>query len=267
MKEIRINSFEELNDLVFKGCYDQKTNRYRNNFVYRGLSDADYPLISSLNRVCGHDLSLEDSLIRNFRKYGYADLRPNDSFWQIVATGQHFGLPTRLLDWTYSPLVAAHFVTVNTDAYDKDGVIYAIDVEESMKTLPKALKDELTKSRSSSFTISMLEKHAKNFKELEKLSKKPFFLFYEPASEDNRMINQYSLFSLCSDPSLTIDKLIDTKKSSMYKIIIPKEIKLEIRDKLDYINISERVIFPGLDSVCSWISRRYANLGRKKGNK
>lgn len=267
MKEIVIHNFEELNNLIFEKCYDKKTNRYRNNYVYRGLDDAEYPLITSLNRVCGHDLSLEDSLIRNFRKYGYADINSNDSFWQIVATGQHFGLPTRLLDWTYSPLVAAHFVTVNTDAYDKDGVIYAIDVEDSLKTLPKGLKDELINSRASSFTISMLENHAKNFNDLKKLSKKPFFLFYEPASEDNRMINQYSLFSLCSDPKLTIDQMLKEKDSSLYKIIIPKDIKLEIRDKLDYINISERVIFPGLDSVCSWISRRYANLGKKKGKK
>lgn len=267
MKEIIVKSFDELNELVFKNCFDIKTNRYRNNFVYRGLDDANYPLISSLQRVCAHDLSLEESLIRNFKKYGYADLEPNDSFWQIVATGQHFGLPTRLLDWTYSPLVAAHFVTVNTDAYDKDGVIYAIDVNDAKNNMPKVLKDELLNTRASSFSISMLEKHAKDFKQLEKLSKKPYFIFYEPASEDNRMINQYSLFSLCSNPKYTIEDLLKNKKSSLYKIIIPKEIKLEIRDKLDYINISERVIFPGLDSVCSWISRRYANLGRKKGKK
>lgn len=267
MKEIVIHNFEELNSLIFEKCYDEKTGRYRNNYVYRGLDDANYPLITTLNRVCDHDLSLEDSLIRNFKKYGYADLNQNDSFWQIVATGQHFGLPTRLLDWTYSPLVAAHFVTVNTDAYDKDGVIYAIDVDESIYTLPKVLKDELINSRASIFTISMLEKHAKNFKDLSKLSKKPFFLFYEPASENDRMINQYSLFSLSSDPKLTLDKLVKKKSNSLYKIIIPKEVKLEIRDKLDYINISERVIFPGLDSVCSWISRRYANLENKKGKK
>ena len=40
-----------------------------------------------------------------------------------------------------------------------------------------------------------------------------------------------------------------------------REIKLEIRDKLDYINISERMIYPGLDGICKWITRRYSNLG------
>ena len=263
MKEVIIHSFEELNNLVFKDCYDENKNRYRNNFVYRGLKDSSLPLTTSLNRICGHDLSLEGPIIRNFRKYGYADLDQNDSFWQILATGQHFGLPTRLLDWTYSPLVAAHFATVDIDSYDKDGVIYAINVEDSHKTLPEVLMKELNDNRASSFQISMLDRHAKNFEEFKALSDKPFFVFYEPASEDNRMINQYSLFSMCSDPSYTIDEL-DGTDSSLYKIIIPKENKLEIRDKLDYINISERVIFPGLDSICSWISRRYSNLGNKE---
>ena len=47
------------------------------------------------------------------------------------------------------------------------------------------------------------------------------------------------------------------------RIIIPREIKLEIRDKLDYINISERMIYPGLDGIAKWITRRYADLGPK----
>ena len=167
------------------------------------------------------------------------------------------------MDWTYSLLVAAHFVTVNTDDYDKDGVIYAIDTSESLPTLPSVLREKLESTRASSFSISMLDSVAKDFDELKALKREPFFLFYEPASGDDRMINQYSLFSMCSDPSYTVDQLVDDN-STLCKLVIPKEIKLEIRDKLDYINISERVISPGLDSICSWISRRYANLGGKK---
>ena len=261
MKEIVINSFEELNDVVFRDCFDEKTCRYRNNFVYRGLPDKNYSLASKLNRVCAHDLSLERSIIRSFTKYGYADINRISSFWQILATGQHFGLPTRLLDWTYSPLVAAHFVTEDINMYDTDGVIYCVDIESALKTLPDSLKDELENSKASSFTITMLERHAKNLDELEALSNDPFFLFYEPASGDNRMINQYALFSMCSNTQYNLDDLVD--EDSIYKIIIPKEVKLEIRDKLDYINISERVIYPGLDGICSWIARRYANLGRR----
>ncbi len=260
MREVVVHSFEELQNLVFKDCYDTKIHRYRNDYVYRGVSDGNYPLITTLNRECSHDLSLETNIIRSFKKYGFDELKDIDSFWQMLATGQHFGLPTRLLDWTYSPLVAAHFVTVNLNDYDKDGAIYCIDTNDSVKTLPDKLKQEVLMKNTSTFTVNGLEKNAKNLSELQSLSDKPFYLFFEPASGDNRMINQYSLFSVCSDPKILISDLCN-EDSSLYKIIIPKENKLEIRDKLDYINISERVIYPGLDSVCSWIARRYAKIG------
>ena len=37
---------------------------------------------------------------------------------------------------------------------------------------------------------------------------------------------------------------------------------MEIRDKLDYINISERMLYPGLDGICSWITRHYADMSK-----
>jgi len=41
------------------------------------------------------------------------------------------------------------------------------------------------------------------------------------------------------------------------KIVIPADLKWEIRDKLDQSNITERVLFPGLDGMCSWLARQY----------
>lgn len=262
MKEVVINSFEELQDLVFEDCFDPKTNRYRNNRVYRGVRNKDFNLLTKLNRVCSHDLSLESSILRSFQKYGYTDVKDCQSFWQMVAMGQHYGLPTRLLDWTYSPLVAAHFATEDIYEYDKDGAIYCINMEAGQDLLPDCLLGELKKNRANSFTLSMLDAWAKNYDELRSLSDHPFFLFYEPASQSNRMTNQYALFSMTSDPSYSLFELLnDSKTDELIKIIIPKEVKLEIRDKLDYINISERLIYPGLDGICSWITRRYSDLG------
>jgi hypothetical protein len=41
------------------------------------------------------------------------------------------------------------------------------------------------------------------------------------------------------------------------KIIIPREMKWEVRDKLDQSNINERVLFPGLDGLSQWLKRHY----------
>lgn len=262
MKEIVVNNFKELQDVIFKDCFDPKTMRYRDNCIYRGIEDISFSLNPKLNRICAHNLNLEEAVIRSFRKYGYADIKDTGSFWQVLAMGQHYGLPTRLLDWTYSPFVAAHFATENINAYNQDGAIYTLDLGEAQKQLPEVLKKELAVHDTQIFTISLLDKHAENLKEFEALSEEPFFIFYEPASGSDRMANQYALFSMCSKTDVSFEELLEKNcEESLKKIILPKEAKLEIRDKLDYINISERLIYPGLDGICRWITRRYADLG------
>lgn len=260
MKNRIIHSWDELQSAVFDGVWDESIRRYRNNRVFRGVKDMHWDLIPALNRVCRHNLGLEKQILRSFRKYGYADLKSADSMWQLLATGQHFGLPTRLLDWSYSPLVAAHFATEDTSAYNRDGAIIVADMEIINSLLPDALSELLTLDGANVFSQEMLDRAAPTLDKLQALSDQPFSLFFEPASTVSRIENQYALFSLSSDVHTMIDRLPGADRA-FSRIVIPREIKLEIRDKLDYINISERMLYPGLEGVCKWISRRYAPLG------
>ena len=263
MLEIIINGWDELQHAVFDEVWDEKIMRYRANRIYRGAADKNWQLVPSLNRVCGHDLTLEQSVFRSFRKYGYADLAQYEGFWQLLPVAQHYGLPTRLLDWSYSPLVAAHFATEDIDAYDCDGAIWCVDAAEMKKNLPVRLRNRLDAARSNIFSIGMLEKEMRNFEDMRALSDKPFALLFEPAFMLDRIANQYALFSVVSDPAVMLSEILDQQKIDCYKIIIPREVKLEIRDKLDYINVSERMLYPGLDGICRWITRRYSALGPK----
>ncbi len=262
MHETIIHCWEDLQNAIFDGVWDPRVMRYRANFVYRGMSRADWGLLPSLNRVCSHDLSLEKHLLRSLRKYGYADLKADASVWQILVIGQQFGLPTRLLDWTYSPLVAAHFATEDQSQYDCDGVIYCADVEGMNSRLPPVFREKLLEEKSNVFTMEMMEHAARTLDGLKGLQvrSRPFALFFEPASVVDRIANQYALFSVVSDVSVAMDSLEEAEES-LRRIVIPAETKLEIRDKLDYINISERMIYPGLEGICKWITRRYSDLG------
>ena len=156
--------------------------------------------------------------------------------------------------------MAAHFATEAIDLYGEDGVIWCADVDRINEHLPAALRERLIERNTSIFTMDMLDKIGSNYEVLNTISRAPYAFFFEPASTVNRIANQYALFSLTTDPAIAITSL-PALQGCFSRIIIPKEIKLEIRDKLDYINISERMIYPGLDGIAKWITRRYANLG------
>ena len=113
----KINTVEELLNLFFEQNYDNKIERYRSSFLYRGLPNESYSLVTSLKRNCKQKQNeLEKSILRNFTKYAaIEDPILKESIWRQLIIGQHHGLPTRLLDWTYSPLMAMNFATSGED--------------------------------------------------------------------------------------------------------------------------------------------------------
>lgn len=253
------NSWGELQKVLFdypKTEYD----RYRSPYAYRGMP-INYPkLKTSLMRIGGSFANLELDILRNFRKYAniQEEFRSlGNSDWVWLSVGQHYGLPTRLLDWTYSPYVALHFVTAKLENYDTDGVIWCVDYIKAKEFLPNSLKDVLD-NQGDKFTVDLLEKGAEDLAKLEKLGEgNPFVVFLEPPSLDSRIVNQFALCSLMSNSEILLDSWLGKHDKIYKKIIIPAALKWEIRDHLDQANINERMLFPGLDGLCFWLRRHY----------
>jgi hypothetical protein len=86
-------------------------------------------------------------------------------------------------------------------------------------------------------------------------------VFFEPPAIDDRIVNQFAYFSVLSNPYLSMDDWLNmphvSGKVEAVKIVIPKELKWEVRDKLDQSNINERVLMTGLDGLCAWLKRHY----------
>ena len=151
MREIRVESWAELHERLFEDSWQESLGRHRSNFAYRGRALASEGLETSLQRLGGDPRSLEAPLIRSFRKYARKSDVPYDSAWNWLALAQHHGLPTRLLDWTFSPYVALHFATTTLLRYDEDGVVWTIDYVRAHELLPESLRKVLaTRARTSS---------------------------------------------------------------------------------------------------------------------
>lgn len=276
-KEIRVHSWTELMEHLYADSWNERLKRHRPRHAFRGLCRAESVLIPSLMRMGSHYARIEKLLLNDFRQYAPANLWAGNSVWNWLALAQHHGLPTRLLDWTYSPYVALHFATtdVGTDLPVMDGAVWCIDYGETNEHMPPKLAGKLEEYRKSVFSVSLLDELVPTLEEFDSLQAHAFVIFLEPPSLDERIINQVALFSILSapapkereqysPPSLEtalgeMEKRRGGDSPSLYKkIVIPAELKWEIRDKMDQANITERVLFPGLDGLSKWLRRHYA---------
>lgn len=284
-KIVQPRNWLDLIEELYDGDWDPTIKRYRGKFAYRGVVDSSWDMRTSLMRLSGPYETLERHLIRNFRKYAHRDVVDRDSFWYWLSVAQHHGLPTRLLDWTYSPFVALHFATDDLEKMDVAGTIWVVDVPSAHRTLPSRLRTMLSREGAAVFTVDMLfslerrtsqtsrdptgvtepskTQLVRNLEEFDKLSDEEFSLFFEPPSMDDRIVNQFALFSVISNPRRTMDSWLENSQTVFKKVMVPAELKWQIRDKLDQANITERVIYPGLDGLSRWLKRHYsASNGR-----
>jgi len=256
--DVIVKDWNHLIEEVYTESWKPQLERFRSDYAFRGLSDCRYLLKNSLLRNCGQHPELEYHLLRNFRKYARTDNNyyTNTQLRSLVLA-QHHGLPTRLLDWTYSPFVAMHFATSNTEKYNINGVIWQVDFVKVNRLIPEPLKKLLIEEKCNAFTVEMLESKLPTLQKLDETIGKGHVLFFEPPSMDDRIVNQFAFFSIMTEATSILDDWLKQHPDTYRRIIIPADLKWEIRDKLDQANITERVLFPGLDGLANWLKRHY----------
>jgi type I restriction enzyme M protein len=214
MKEIQIESFPELHTVI--------ENYKARTVMYRGVKSVDYPLIPKIGRIVPPDSigsreKNEQEILRLFkeRAFQYLDFTPA-SDWDWLALGQQYGLPTRLLDWTDNPLVACFFAV--QDASENDSVIYAYQNESYIE----------------------VEKHPDPFK-YKQVGK------FIPQHLIQRITTQGGLFTIHPDPYQPFES------DDMEKIIIPKQIRRELKRTLNKYGVNKFSLFPSLDGLAAYI--------------
>ena len=171
----------------------------------------------------------EKEILNSFKRRSTIETHAaNDSEW--IAIAQHHGLPTRLLDWTYSPLVALYFAT-QPRINGSDGNLYPIENDVAVYALHDcSIKTEVQEPFNDDGAA---------------------FLF-APPNIINRMVGQNALFTWMPDPFTSLENQLDQNRSSeqyLRKLIIPRDIAGEIQKTLFHLGFRHSLLFPDLDGI------------------
>src|SRR6266446_2699427 len=225
----------------------------RNNWIFRGQSE-DKPLATTLERRLlswGIDLkrgpAIERALLREFRRRlrGEEYTRAKDNKLYCLALMQHHGAPTRLLDYTYSPFVAAQRA-IKEGKQEKDHAIWCFNphwMDTNFKTLFGEEKAKNHDDTRDDTTFDPIYMNVKSFVHQE-----------NPLLLNERLTIQQGLF-LC--PGNAGQRFLENvhamngwkSENNVYKLrlVLTHEERAVFARMLKRMNLSSAALFPGLD--------------------
>jgi hypothetical protein len=222
------------------------------NWAYRGQRDARWPLQSALARYT--DVAKvapaawprqEDRIRRIFQRKSHLYLRdtPGDDQLEWLALMQDHGAPTRLLDFTWSPYVAAFFALERATA---DAAVWALNLP-----LLRTLNDEYR-------IDGMVAGHADPrdagvFDQFYLPNKHAFVWQGDPFRMPQRVVAQAGTFLVSGHLGLTVEDVLDRYPGSdtlLVQFVFDTErARGDAMAALYSMNITQATLFPDLDGL------------------
>ena len=205
----------------------------------------------------------EDYLLAQFKRAAHhfieASMVPNNRL-EWLALMQHYGAPTRLLDFTRSPYVACFFALEKPDTYRKrhsKRAIWAIDatwlIQSSLGRIERFAGHRNLTSRDLLNSKFMAE----YFDEVFVNNCVSVILPIVPPRSNPRLLVQQGLFLCPSAANKSFQRILSSYKdekdmqNSVYKILIDGRIRHEVLSELHFMNISRASLFPGLEGFAT----------------
>lgn len=230
----------------------------RDGWAFRGQSDAGWPLLSSLSRrlmrtrVQREDWrEREERAVRIFRRKAHFYL-PDRTVLQddlrCMALMQHHGAPTRLLDFTKSPYVAAFFA-MEQCVDDGAAAVYALNTPWLWASAPRF---------DASLTYDAVDPRLEgNFGRYFAVNEWPLVWFGEPSEMDRRLVAQSGLLVMPGIVGCPLDELLlgyDCEAPLLEKLTLPGTLRAEALHALYRMNITQATLFPDLEGLARSIA-------------
>jgi len=197
-------------------------------------------------------MKFERSIIEHFKREspvlynGELPGKDDDIEWLFLM--QHHGTPTRLLDWTESPLIALFFTVCADDS--KDGEFWAM-YPDALNTVSNINGISLPRSSEVGFLArEHVFDNPLHYAQMIKKKVPEYPIALKPPMKFNRMVSQLSTFTIHPVPQkgFTIsDMLFDER--FLVRYIVPSEFKKTIQQNLAALGITRRTLFPDLDGL------------------
>ncbi len=211
---------------------------------YRGQADKDWKLLPKLLRSTDQ-LAKERYLISKFKQNAsyVLDRSPASEFeWLFLM--QHYGISTRLLDWSESPLPALYFAVENEEQWDKDGVLWCLlPCELNLKS---HYSEEGFEEGIPSFDEKQLETYQPSSISAER-SSKLFPMAAIATRNSHRMVAQQGVFTISHRYAECMSNI--DGGSFLWRYVIPAASKKKILFELNMLGITKFQLFPELQNI------------------
>jgi hypothetical protein len=214
---------------------------------FRGQDDISWGLIPSICRGEQEPLKREYEHLKRFRQMAprFIDLQPRDE-WEWLFLMQHYGVPTRLLDWSESPLVGLYFAVSNAKHDASDAALWvSLPASLNQKT---GWEDLQSKAGIPFFGMDrQLDAYlTSNVINTPTTSKSGPIAAAAPRTSA-RIAAQLGVFTVFHADFSPLETIDDRQHVWRYKI--PSTAKQRIRDELAVLQVTEFAMFPELDKI------------------